>query len=51
MLRFPLPERGRRAQRRARVRDDALAVAALASYPMWLWLGWDHGRRARPRGA
>jgi hypothetical protein len=51
MLRFPLPERGRRDQRRSRLRDDALALAAFASYPMWLWLGWDHGRRARPRGA
>ncbi|MEA2449806.1 MAG: hypothetical protein QOG63_1738 [Thermoleophilaceae bacterium] len=51
MLRFPLPERGRREQRRSGLRDDAIAVAALASYPLWLWLGWDHGRRARPRGA
>lgn len=51
MLRFPLPERGRREQRRNRVRDDVAGVAALASYPLWLWLGWDHGRRARPRGA
>jgi hypothetical protein len=51
MLRFPLPERSRRAQRRARARDDAAAIAVFASYPLWLWLGWDHGRRARPRGA
>ena len=51
MLRFPLPERGRRARRSSRRRDDAIAVAAIASYPLWLWLGWDHGRRARPRGA
>ena len=51
MLRFPLPERSRRAQRGTRVRDDVVAVAAFASYPLWLWLGWDHGRRARPRGA
>jgi hypothetical protein len=51
MLRFPLPERSRRAQRKSRTRDDAIAVAVVASYPLWLWLGWDHGRRARPRGA
>jgi hypothetical protein len=51
MLRYPLPERSRRAQRGSRARDDAIAVAAIASYPLWLWLGWDHGRRARPKGA
>jgi hypothetical protein len=49
MLRFPLPDRGRR-RRRSR-REEALAFAVFASYPLWLWLGWDHGRRARPRGA
>ena len=49
MLRFPLPDRGRR--RRRDVREDALAVAVFASYPLWLWLGWDHGRRARPKAA
>jgi|1186.fasta_scaffold116263_3 hypothetical protein len=49
MLRFPLPDRGRR--RGGDWREDAVAVAAFASYPLWLWLGWDHGRRARPRGA
>jgi hypothetical protein len=49
MLRFPLPPRGRR--RRASGREEAVAAAALATYPLWLWLGWDHGRRARPRGA
>jgi hypothetical protein len=48
MLRFPLPERGRR--RRANAREDALALAGFATYPLWWWLGWDHGRRARPRG-
>ena len=26
---------------------DALAVAAFATYPVWLWLGWDRGRRTR----
>jgi hypothetical protein len=50
MLRFPLPERSRRAQRQNRGRDHAIGVAAIASYPLWLWLGWDHGRRARPPG-
>jgi hypothetical protein len=49
MLRFPLPDRGRR--RRREKREDALAVAGLATYPLWWWLGWDHGRRSRPRGA
>ena len=48
MLRFPLPERGRRRRRRD-PREDAAALAAFASYPVWLWLGWDRGRRARPR--
>lgn len=50
MLRFPLPERGRRG-RRANSAEDALAVAGLATYPLWWRLGWDHGRRARARGA
>jgi hypothetical protein len=50
MLRYPLPERARRRRRRDR-REDAVALAALAAYPLWWWLGWDHGRRARPRGA
>jgi hypothetical protein len=49
MLRFPLPDRGRR--RRASNREKVLAAAVLASYPLWLWAGWDHGRRSRPRGA
>ena len=50
MLRFPLPDRGRR-RRGGGARQDAVAAAALASYPLWWWLGWDHGRRARPRRA
>jgi hypothetical protein len=50
MLRFPLPDRGRR-RGRADTREDALAIACLAAYPLWWRLGWDHGRRARPRGA
>jgi hypothetical protein len=49
MLRFPLPDRGRR--RRRDRREDALAAAGFATYPLWWWLGWDHGRRSRPRGA
>jgi hypothetical protein len=49
MLRFPLPDRGRR--RRRDPREDVLALAVFASYPLWWWLGWDHGRRRRPRGA
>jgi hypothetical protein len=48
MLRFPLPDRGRR---REDPRETALGIAALASYPLWLRLGWDHGRRARPSNA
>jgi hypothetical protein len=48
MLRYPLPDRGRR---RRDGREDAAFVAALAVYPLWWWVGWDHGRRARPRAA
>jgi hypothetical protein len=51
MLRFPLPDRGRAARRRRSPREDAIALAVFASYPLWWWLGWDHGRRRRPRGA
>jgi hypothetical protein len=40
---------GKRRRRSARM--DALAVAAFATYPFWWWLGWDHGRRRRPRAA
>src|SRR5919199_381568 len=47
MLRFPLPDRGRR--RRRSVREDVLALAVVSSYPPWLWLGWDHGPRPPPR--
>ena len=25
----------------------AAAAAVFATYPLWLWLGWAHGRRAR----
>ena len=37
-----------RAVRRPGPRQHALAVAGLALYPLWFWLGWDHGRRRRP---
>lgn len=36
------------AVRRPGARAHALAAAGFASYPLWYWLGWDHGRRARP---
>jgi hypothetical protein len=29
-------------------REHALAAIGFALYPLWYWLGWDHGRRARP---
>lgn len=45
MLGWPVAHRERRKRS---PRTDALAVAMLASYPLWWWLGWDHGRRARP---
>jgi hypothetical protein len=38
MFGFPLPGRDL---------PDAVAVAAFATYPVWLWLGWDRGRRRR----
>jgi hypothetical protein len=34
---------------RGRDLPDALAVLAFATYPLWLWLGWDRGRRRRGR--
>jgi hypothetical protein len=45
MLAFPFAH-GRKRKRSAR--SDAVAVAVFASYPLLWWLGWDHGRRARP---
>jgi hypothetical protein len=41
MFGFPFPSPP------ARELPDALAVAAFATYPVWLWLGWDRGRRSR----
>jgi hypothetical protein len=35
--------------RAARDLPDAAAAAAFATYPLWLWLGWDAGRRRRGR--
>ena len=37
-----------RAVRKPGSREHALAVAGFLTYPLWYWLGWDHGRRARP---
>jgi hypothetical protein len=48
MLAWPLAH-GRR--RRRTPRTDALAAAVFATYPLWWWLGWDHGRRRRPRSS
>jgi hypothetical protein len=45
MLGWPLSH-GSRHRRSART--DAVAALIFASYPLWWWLGWDHGRRARP---
>jgi hypothetical protein len=41
MFGFPLPAPP------ARELPDALGAAAFATYPLWLWLGWDSGRRRR----
>ena len=30
-------------------RTHAAAALVFATYPLWLWLGWDRGRRRRPR--
>jgi hypothetical protein len=32
--------------RKAGPRMHVLAAAVFATYPLWLWLGWTHGRRA-----
>jgi hypothetical protein len=48
MLAWPLAH-GKR--RRRTTRTDALAAAVFATYPLWWWLGWDHGRRRRPRSS
>jgi hypothetical protein len=46
MLGWPVAH-GKR--RRRTPRSDAIAAAVFATYPLWWWLGWDHGRRRRPR--
>jgi hypothetical protein len=46
MLAWPFAH-GKRRTRSART--DAIAAAVFATYPLWWWLGWDHGRRRRPR--
>jgi hypothetical protein len=46
MLAWPFAQ-GKR--RRRTTRTDAVALASFAAYPLWWWLGWDHGRRRRPR--
>jgi hypothetical protein len=32
--------------RRAGTRMHVLAAVVFATYPLWLWLGWAHGRRS-----
>jgi hypothetical protein len=39
------------AERRTPGLDAAAAAIFLGVYPLALWLGWDRGRRARPRSA
>ena len=36
------------AVRRPGARPHAFAALGFLTYPLWYWLGWDHGRRARP---
>jgi hypothetical protein len=48
MLAWPFAH-GKR--RRRTPRTDALAAVMFAAYPLCWWLGWDHGRRRRPRTA
>jgi hypothetical protein len=38
------------AKRRTRGLDAGALAMFLVVYPIALWLGWDRGRRARPRG-
>ena len=35
--------------KRVSTRTHVLAAVMFALYPLWWWLGWDQGRRARPR--
>jgi hypothetical protein len=47
MLAWPIAHG--KTKRRRTAGTDALAVVMFALYPVWWWLGWDHGRRRRPR--
>ena len=38
-------------RRRRSTRTDVLAAAMFLAYPLFWWLGWDHGRRRRPRAS
>jgi hypothetical protein len=44
MLAWPVGH-GKRRRRSSRL--DAAAAVVFATYPLWWWLGWDHGRRRR----
>ena len=43
------PALGVKTKRRRPQLDAAAAAVLLGVYPLALWLGWDRGRRARPR--
>jgi hypothetical protein len=45
MLAWPFAH-GKR--RRRSTSTDVVAAVMFASYPLYWWLGWDHGRRRRP---
>jgi hypothetical protein len=47
MLAFPVAHG--KTKRCRTPRTDALALVMFGLYPLWWWLGWDHGRRRRPR--
>lgn len=36
------------AVRKPGTREHALAGLGFLTYPLWYWMGWDRGRRARP---
>ncbi|MEA2441282.1 MAG: hypothetical protein QOH76_2706 [Thermoleophilaceae bacterium] len=38
-------------RRRRSPRTDAVAAVLFPAYPLFWWLGWDHGRRRRPRAS
>ena len=45
------PVRRVKARRRTPALDAAAATMLVGVYPLALWLGWDSGRRKRPRGS